>query len=254
MHEEAKNPVKSVATAIEIVETLTELKSAPLHVIADEVDMYKSTVHNHLSTLREMEYVVKDGEEYSLSLQFLHVGGVLRNEVDLYEVAKSHVDQLAEDTAELATLATAERGLGIVLYRARGDEAVEIDTHVGSELSLHNSGLGKAIMAHLPREEVDAIIEERGLPAATANTITDRGTLEAEFQEIRDRGWALDDEENWRGLRCVAAPILTDTGTVKGAISLSAPKNRLASDDDREEYATAVKNAANLVELSITYS
>jgi DNA-binding IclR family transcriptional regulator len=254
MEEKAKHPVKSVEKAVDIIELLKELKSAHLHEIADELDMYKSTVHNHLSTLREQEYVVKDGDEYELSLQFLHIGGVLRNEIELYEDAKPHVDQLAAETAELATIATHERGLGTILYRAKGDEAVDIDTHVGNHLSLHNSALGKAILAQLPRSRVDVIVEERGLPATTPNTITDKAELLAELDAIREDGYALDDEENWRGLRCVACPILTDDGEVKGSISLSAPKNRLATDADREAYVKEVKNAANLIELSITYA
>lgn len=254
MTEKAKHPVKSVQKAIDIIELLKELKSAHLHEIADELDMYKSTAHNHLSTLREQEYVIKDGDEYELSLQFLHIGGILRNEVELYDVAKPHVDQLANDTDELATVATQQRGLGTILYRSKGDNAVDIDTHVGSQLWLHNSALGKAILAHLPEDTVTSIIEERGLPAATSNTITDEATLREELETIREDGYALDDEENWRGLRCVAAPILTDEGEVKGAISLSGPKNRLASDADREKYIEEVKNAANLIELSITYS
>jgi len=246
--------VKSVEKTVDVIELLKELKSAQLHEIADELEMYKSTVHNHLSTLREQEYVLKDGDEYKLSLQFLHIGGVLRNEVELYEEAKPHVDQLAADTEELVTIATPERGYAIVLYRSKGENAVEIDTHVGSQLTLHNSALGKAILSHLPSDRVERIVEKRGLPSKTSNTITDTDELERELESIREQGYAADDEENWRGLRCIAAPILTDDGTVKGSISLSAPKNRLEPDAARDDYIEEVKNVANLIELSITYS
>lgn len=254
MEEEAKHPVQSVEKAVAVIELLKELKSAHLHEIAEELDMYKSTVHNHLSTLREQEYVVKEGDEYRLGLQFLHIGGVLRNEIELYGVAKPHIDALAEETAELATVATHERGIATVLYRAKGEEAVDIDTYVGGQLSLHNSALGKAILAHLPRERIERIIEDRGLPRTTPNTITDEGALWQECEWIRAEGYALDDEENWRGLRCVAAPILTEDGAVKGSISLSAPKNRMTTEADRADYVTEVKNAANLIELSISYA
>lgn len=254
MEETARHPVKSVEKTIGIVELLKERRTMPLREIAAELRMNKSTVHNHVSTLREQEYVVKEDGEYALSLKFLHIGGVLRNGIDLYDVAKPHVDQLAADTDELVTLATHERGLGVVLYRSKGENAVDIDTHVGSQVPLHNSALGKAILGHLPRSRVETIIEERGLPAETANTITDEETLMTELEEIKDRGCALDDEEKWNGLRCVAAPILTDDGSVHGAISLSAPKNRLETDAARTDYIEKILNTANLVNLSITYS
>jgi DNA-binding IclR family transcriptional regulator len=250
----ANHPIKSLEKTVEIIDVLKRRRSVHLREVAEELGLNKSTVHNHLSTLREHEYVIKDGEKYRLSLQFLHIGGVLRNEIELYEAAKPKLDRLAENTGALATLATHERGLGIVLYRAKGEDAVEIDTHVGSQLSLHNSALGKAILGHLPRSQVEEIVAERGLPTTTENTITDEDALYEELDEVAERGWAFDDEENWRGLRCIGAPILTDDGVVKGAISLSVPKNQLATEEDRQAYVDEVKNTANLIELRITYS
>jgi len=254
MNEKANHPVKALEKTVAIVDLLERRRGARLGTVAEELSMHKSTVHNHLSTLREHEYVVKDGSEYRLSLQFLTVGGVLRNDVDLYEVAKPKLDDLAAETGELVTLATEERGLAVVLYRAKGTQAVEIDTHVGSEVPLHSSGLGKAILANLPDERVEAILAERGLPAATPNTITDEATLYEDLEATVTRGYAYDDEERWRGLRCVSAPIRSDDGAVRGAVSLSGPKSRIDNEAAREAYADEVMNVANIVELSVTYS
>ncbi|WP_415380156.1 IclR family transcriptional regulator [Halosimplex sp. TS25] len=254
MTERARHPVKALEKTVGVIEILTEQRSAHLREIAAELDMNKSTVHNHLSTLREHEYVVKDGDAYELSLQFLTIGGTLRDDVDLFEAAKPKVDDLAADSGELVTLATHERGLGVVLYRAKGEDAVELDTHIGTQLTLHNSALGKAILGHLPRERARAILDEKGLPAETPNTITDEETMLAELEDVAADGYAYDDEERWRGLRCVAAPVRTEDGVVKGAISVSTPKSRMASDADKQEYADAVKNTANLVELGMAYS
>lgn len=254
MNETARNPVKSLETTVEIIETLKELRSAQLGELASALDMNKSTVHNHLSTLREHEYVVKDGETYQLSLQFLTVGGILRDEIDLFEAAKPRVDDLAAESGELVTLATHERGRGVVLYRARGENAVELDTHIGAQLTLHNSALGKAILGHLPEAQMKRVIDQRGLPSETPNTITDEETIFEELERVAEQGWAYDDEERWRGLRCVAASILTEDGAVEGAVSISTAKSRMASDADQAEYVDAVKNTANLIELSIDYS
>ena len=254
MNEKANHPVKALEKTVAIVDLLKRRRGARLGTVADELSMHKSTVHNHLSTLRQYEYVVKEGEEYRLSLQFLTVGGVLRQEIELYEVAKPKLDDLAAETGELVTLATPERGLAVVLYRAKGDQAVAIDTHVGSEVPLHSSGLGKAILAHLPANRVEEILTERGLPAATPNTITDEATLYEELESVAHRGYAYDDEERWRGLGCVSAPIRSDDGAVRGAVSISAPKSRIDSEAAREAYADEVMNVANIVELRVTYS
>lgn len=254
MNETARHPVKSLETTVEIIETLKELRSAELRELAGVLDMNKSTVHNHLSTLREHEYVVKDGDAYQLSLQFLTVGGILRDEIDLFEAAKPRVDDLAAESGELVTLATHERGRGVVLYRARGENAVELDTHIGAQLTLHNSALGKAILGHLPEDQMKQVIDQRGLPSETPNTITDEETMFEELERVAEQGWAYDDEERWRGLRCVAASILTEDGAVEGAVSISTAKSRMASDADQAEYVDAVKNTANLIELSIDYS
>jgi DNA-binding IclR family transcriptional regulator len=106
----------------------------------------------------------------------------------------------------------------------------------------------------MPTERVEEILAERGLPGETPNTITDPETLKAELETIADRGWAYDDEERWRGLRCVGAPICTDDGDVKGAVSLSVPRSRMATEADRMAYGDAVKNTANLIELNFIYS
>jgi DNA-binding IclR family transcriptional regulator len=254
MNEKANHPVKALEKTVAIVDLLKRRRGARLGTVADDLAMNKSTVHNHLSTLREHEYVVKEGDQYRLSLQFLTVGGTLRQEIELYEAAKPKLDDLAAETGELVTLATPERGLAVVLYRAKGEHAVDIDTHVGSEVPLHSSGLGKAILAHLPESRVETILAERGMPAATPNTITDEATLSEELTQVTQRGYAYDDEERWRGLGCVSAPIRSDDGTVRGAVSISAPKSRIDTEAAREAYADEVLNAANIVELSVTYS
>jgi DNA-binding IclR family transcriptional regulator len=249
-----ENEIKSIGTTLEILEEVIEADEAGVTEIADRLSRNKGTVHHHLSTLSDHGYLVNTDGTYRPSARFFEIGQQVIRHRPVYEAGSEPLQALADETGELVHLMIEENGRGIYADITGGDNAITLHTSVGDTEYLHCCALGKAILANLGRDRRREIYEQHGLPQETANTITDRGTLEAEFQEIRDRGWALDDEENWRGLRCVAAPILTDTGTVKGAISLSAPKNRLASDDDREEYATAVKNAANLVELSITYS
>ncbi|WP_254546902.1 IclR family transcriptional regulator [Halomarina pelagica] len=249
----AKNPIKSTRTAFEIVDSLQELDGARVTELAQHLGKSKGSVHNHLRTLLELGYVTKDGDTYHVGLRFLDHGMYARQRQPLYEIAKTEVDRLAEETGELVNLLVEENGLGIYLYQATGENAVNVDAHVGSHVHLHNTALGKAILAHLPRERVEEIIAHRGLEATTERTITDREVFFDHLEEIRERGVAFDDEERLPGLQCVAVPIRNYQGHAEGALSVSAPTRRMARDPLESEIPSLLKDAANVVQLNVTY-
>jgi len=117
----------------------------------------------------------------------------------------------------------------------------------------HCTGLGKAILASLPRERAEAIIDAQGMDENTANTITDRDRLFEHLAEVHERGYAIDDEEAIAGLRCVAAPVVASERTV-GAVSVSGPARRMEDARIRDELAPLVLRAANVIELNATIS
>ena len=254
MAEQAKYAVKSVETAFKILDALKQLNGAGISELADYLNIPKSTVHNYLSTLVQEEYVVKNGSSYHVGIQFLEYGAYARMQFDIYTIAKPEVDDLAESTGELANLMVEEHGRGSYLHRARGKKAVQVEAHVGTRVPLHGTALGKAIMAYLPNERVNEIVELHGLTASTPNTITDRETLNDELTQIREDGVAFDDEERLVGLRCVAAPILSTNDRVLGAISVAGPSNRIRNDRFTEELPKQVLETVNVIELNVTYS
>jgi DNA-binding IclR family transcriptional regulator len=214
-------------------------------------------VYNHLTTLQETKFVVKDGDTYSLSLQFLMLGEYVRNQNTLYQIGKPEIDTLAAETGEYAHLSTEQHGLGVNLYKLPGDKAVGTDYQT-SKLQkpdyLHFSATGKAILAYLPDERVDEIIDRYGLVRKTANTITDRDELFAERERIREQGYATNDEEEIEGLRAIGAPILDREGDVLGSLSVSGPTNRMHDETYHEEIVERVVNAANVIEVNINMS
>lgn len=254
MTEQAKYAVKSVETAFRILDALQKLDGAGVTELANTLDIPKSTIHNYLSTLVQEEYVIKHGTSYHIGIRFLEYGAYARVQLDIYGIAKPEVDNLATTTGELANLMVEEHGRGSYLHRARGEKAVQVEAHVGTRVPLHGTALGKAIMAHLPRERVDAIVDQHGLPAATPSTTTDRDALNDELAQIREDGVAFDNEERITGLRCVAAPILSKNDRVLGAISVSGPSNRIRGERFTEELPNRVLETVNVVELNVTYS
>lgn len=251
MDQSSASRVNATETSLEIVEALVELNGATLTELADHVKMNKSTAYNHLQTLLNLGYVVH-GDEYEVGLKFLRIGEYARAKREILKVGKTEVDKLAESTGELANLVVAEHGEGVFLYRSQGDEAVHMDTHVGRRVPLHTTAFGKAIMTHLPETEVENIIESKGLNSETPNTITDQDELYNEFETIRRKGYAFDDEERIQGLRCVAAPVIVE-GDVHGAISVSGPKDRMKGSWFQNDLPEEVVETAGVVEINLTF-
>jgi DNA-binding IclR family transcriptional regulator len=252
MNNTAKNPVETARKTLRIAEALKGSDGAGVTELAQRLEMSKSVVHNHLSTLREEGYVIKENETYRLSLKFLELGGYTRNQIGFYRNARREINQLAAETGELVNLLTESQGLGVYLYRAKGDQAVDLNTYTGFRTHLHQTALGKCILAAMDESRVEAILDEHGLPAATDDTITDRGTLYAQLDEVRAQGYAIGDGERLEGLRCVAAPV-EDTQSVLGAISVSAPAGRLPMEKARTTIRKAVQDTANVIELNVRY-
>ncbi|WP_226482851.1 IclR family transcriptional regulator [Natrinema amylolyticum] len=248
----AKHPVKATETTLQIIDLLQEINKAGVTELATKLDLAPSAVHNHLSTLQEHRYVVKDGSKYRLGLRFLELGGYTRHRMELYNTAKPELKPLAKETGEKTNLMVEEHGLGIYIYRSMGNEAIQIDTYTGESAYLHNTALGKAILAHLPKERVQEIVDRHGLPSATERTITDVDELFEALAEIRDRGFAFDDEERINGLRCVAVPLLDDEEAI-GAISVTGPRSRMTDERFREEIPNKLSQKANLIELDLSY-
>jgi DNA-binding IclR family transcriptional regulator len=246
--------LKTVQRAFDVVRALQDLDGAGVTELAEELGLSKSSTYNYLSTLREHQYVVKEGDTYRLSYQFLHIGEYVRGQTDIYRHGREELDILAHETGRYVHLATEQHGLGVNLYKVRGEEAIG-SRYQQSKLQrpdyLHFSATGKAILAHLPRERVEWILDEYGLVRKTANTITDPEELFAELERTRERGYSVNAEEEIEGIRAVGAPILAQDGEVLGSVSVSGPAHRLRQPEHRERLVKAVTDTANVVEVNI---
>lgn len=250
-----KGGINAVRTSLRIVHTLGEADgSVGVSELARELDLPVSTVHSHLTTLEDCEYVTKHGSEYDLGYRFLEIGGHIRHGSRLFEYAKPKVDQLAEEFGDKVSLCVYDHGLIAHTYIAKGEEAIETDTFTGIRLPPHSSAAGKAILAHLPEAERREVLDRRGLPQDGPNTITDRETLLAELEEIRDDGVAFDRQERLEGIRSVAAPIPRDGDRPDAAISVSAPVSRMAGVRFDRTIPERVRNIAETIRIKLRYA
>ncbi|RQG99166.1 IclR family transcriptional regulator [Natrarchaeobius oligotrophus] len=251
MTETANHPVTTSQKTIRILETIFRKNGGTLTELASELGMNKSTTHNHLSTLVDEELVVRDGAEYRLGLRLLELGGYARNQHTLYQQALPEIERLADQTGEIANLVVEEHGHAVYLACEAGAQAVNIEVYPGLRRPLQVTAAGKAILASLPAERIDEIIDRHGLPAKTSNSITTRDELTECLAEVRDRGIAFDDGEHIDGLRCVGAPIHDDDGDILGAVSVSGPASRMTDDRFYDEFPSIVNSTLNVIELNI---
>lgn len=127
----SQNGVKAVQTSIGVIEALYERDGARIDELADALDVSKSSVHRHLSTLRQANYVTKEGDTYYLSMQFLELGHYVCNRKEVFQLAEPKVKELAEETGERAQFVVEEHGYVRYVHRATGEHAVKTISGVG---------------------------------------------------------------------------------------------------------------------------
>lgn len=248
--ERSPRRVKSVETAMEIIELLEARDGAGVTEIADGLDLAKGTVHTQLATMRERGFVAKSGDEYQLGLRFLELGENAKDRLSIPDVAKTELDKLAEETDTRTQLIVEENGMAICVYISRGPNAILPPTDVGYREYLHCIASGKALLAHLPEERIEAIVDRHGLVERTDATVTDRDELFDALERIRERGFALNDEEKLRGLRAVGTPILGQDGRPIAAISISDTTRNMDDDLFREGIPDRIMSTANVIEVN----
>ncbi|MFC6767674.1 IclR family transcriptional regulator [Natrinema soli] len=246
--------VKATRTTFEIIETLAEADGGQITEIADELGLAKSTIHRHLATLEDLEYVVKDGDRYRIGFRFLELGEGTKKRTDTYQMASQKVKKIAEQTAERAQFVVEEHGKAVYVFGETGEHAVQTDSVIGKYRPLQSMAAGKAILAYLPEERVEEIIQQHGLPSLTENTITDEDELYEELEEIRERGYSINDQETIPGLRAIGVPIECPDGGVFGALSVSGPTHRVQGDRLEETIPNILLGTANELELDMKYS
>ncbi|WP_435365748.1 IclR family transcriptional regulator [Haloarchaeobius sp. DYHT-AS-18] len=251
---ESGRTLRTTETSLEVLETLREIGGARVTELAEEMGLAPSTMHAHLTTLKEKEYVVKSGDVYHLGLKFLSFGDYVANQKEAYRTAKSYTEQLANETECRAVFVVEENGRGVYLHTYSGRHAVWKYSTVGKRFHLHQTASGKALLSQLPESQVRVIADKWGLPAETENTITDVEDLLDELAEIRERGIAFNEEEQLDGVKAVGVPVKGPDGRVVGAFSVASPANRVDEERFRSELPNILLGVANEFELEISLS
>ncbi|MFQ5835288.1 MAG: IclR family transcriptional regulator [bacterium] len=221
--------MKSVKKAIEVLEALAKTENGVgITQLSRELNLPKSTIHQVLSTLKSVRFVEQSPEDkkYHLGLRIFELGNIVQSQLQLRKIAHSYLYSLSRKTNETTYLVVLENGGIVYIDCVESTARLRARPLFGERVPLHCTSLGKAIMAFLPEEKINEIIQEDGLEQFTDNTITDPQVLKRELKEIRKRGYAIDNMEHEEGICCVGAPIRNHRKEVFAAISVSGPSQR----------------------------
>lgn len=245
--------LKTIETTFDIINKLIELNGARLTELADQMDKPTSTIHDYLKALKEGGYVVKDERSYRVSSRFLYLGQRTRSQLEIYDIARNQIQELAAETGEYAILTVEEQGYGVLLYTVQGEKAVDIDSPDGVRTKLHSTAMGKCILGNLPKERVEDIIAEHGLNARTPQTVTDEEELFEGLEKVREQGYAIEEEEQFEGMQGISAPVMGISRDVRGAVGVYGPIGRIGSPENQQRIRKAVSETVNVIEVRLKY-
>jgi IclR family KDG regulon transcriptional repressor len=225
--------VQVLDRALSILEVLgREGPELTLAELSERLRLPKSTAHRLLGVLEQHRFVERGqrGGRYRLGLRLFELGSKVIASLDLRERARRHLERLMLETGETSHLCVLDDGGVLYLDKVEASRTVRVPSIVGQRYPVHCGAAGKTLLAFLQDDELDNLIKARGLKAYTSNTITTPARLKSELQLIRERGYAVDNEEFEEGLRCIGAPVRDHSNKVVAAISIAGPTFRITAD------------------------
>jgi len=251
-----KKIIQSIDRALQVLELFSlEKPEWGVTEISKALNIYKSNVHNILSTLIEKDFVKKDPKtnKYTLGIKFFELGSVVIKNLNLRKIAHPYLEELSKEFNETVHLGVLVEGEVLSIEQEESSQSLCPRIFIGKRAPLHCTGVGKAIMAYLPKDKFDSTIKEKGLIRYTENTITNIEELEKELEKIRKQGYAVDNMEHEEGVRCVAGPIRDYTGKVIASMSISGPAFRI-DENNIPNIAKKVKECCDYISEEMGYS
>jgi len=251
-----KKIIQSIDRALQVLELFSLEKSEwGVTEISKALNIYKSNVHNVLSTLAGRGFIKKDPntEKYSLSIKYFELGSIVIKNMDLRKIAHPYIEELSKEFNETVHLGVLDKGRVVSIEREESDKSLCSHVEIGKRTPLHCTAVGKAVMAYLSEDEINLIIRGKGLEKFTENTITTKKGLENEFKKIREQGYVVDNMEHEEGVRCVAGPIRDYTGKVIASMSVSGPAFRI-NESNIPNIAKKVKEYCDCISEEMGYT
>lgn len=245
-------PSKATAPALErglaVLEAIARSRGGlTLSQLTRYLDLPKSSAFCLLKTLEQCGYILRAPEsgKYSASLRVCNLANLALNGIGLRDMARPHLRRLSERSRLTVHMGILEKGSCLLIEKLTPTGVAPTATWVGKHLSLHCTALGKAIAAFLPEEELSVMLRDQGLMRHNENTICSVKRLKMNLELVRQRGYALDDEEEEISVRCIGAPLFED-GVVVGALSMVGTTDEI-HDGTMEHLASMLLQTASQI-------
>ena len=225
--------VQSLVRALTLLDRVSEHEhGVTLTDLAQDVGLAPSTAHRLLKSLEQMGYVDQDSERglWFVGVKAFTVGSAFVRARDIVAIARPFMRELMEEAGESVNLAVLDHDEPVYLSQVECRQVMRAHALPGARPPAHCSGVGKALLAALPERNVERLLTRTGLPRMTPKTLTTIDAFAAELAAVRAAGYAVDDEEQAFGMRCVAAAIYDENGDAVAAVSLTGPSARIAPD------------------------
>lgn len=217
----------SVFKTFEIIELLIQHHgNIGLRELASELDIAPSTAHRFISSLKEIGYIRQDPKtrKYTLSLKFAWLGSKVLENLQVTDLAKPFMEELTERTNETTHLGVIE-GLDLIyIAKIKSKQAMNMASRVGQRGNLYSTAMGKVLLAHMPENERLEIINQLDISSQKKKSVKNKDDFIHQLSVVRKDGYAIDNEENETGIRCIGAPIFNHAGEAVAALSLSGWK------------------------------
>jgi len=248
--------IEALARGLEILSLFSvERPALSLSQIVETLQLNKSTAYRVLSTLEALGYLEQDAVTrlYRPGLRVLQLGFTAVNSLEMRQIARPHLEKLSQDLGETVSLAALDGFRTVYVDRVRNQAIVGVTLGVGSSLPAHCSSLGQVLLADLPASDLDALLAAHELAAYTPKTLTCAADLRARLEDIRQRGYAIGDEELAPGLRAASASVRDSSGRAVAAVNVTGSTDRLSYQRLDEEIIPALLETAARISTALGY-
>ena len=241
--------VQALDRALSLVDIMAQTDGIALSELSQRAGLAPSSAYRLLQTLASRGYVefIERDQLWAIGVEAFRAGMAFQRRYSIASVGRPILGDLVQASGETANIAIFEGGEIVFVAQVESQEPIRAFFRSGERRAAHASGIGKALLAEMPRRAVEAIITDKGLARFTPRTLCDASTLFADLARAHLRGWALDDEERNLGMRCIAAAIYNEFGDPVAGLSVSGPVARL---DDAKVAALGPAVAAAAAEIT----
>lgn len=253
-HDDGRYTIAVLAKAFDLLDAIAEMRGSTLTELSDATGQSRPTTLRILSNLVARGYADRDRDgRYHLGVKLLQLGGQAAAGIDLRTIARPVLDELHRELQETINLAIPSDQSIVYIDILESARDLRMAASVGMRDAFHSSALGKAILSRYPEPMVATAVGSEPLPQKTGKTLQTLAALKAELLMVRERGYAVDDEENEPGARCLASPVMDQHGACVGAISVSGPSTRITP-DRLPDLAVRVREASGAISRRLGYS